>query len=138
MVQQLRGVDCSGTDKSAAWKTVMRQLNDKVAKTGSLFSGKKGAGAEAARLYSFKAYSALSPAEQGEHSWSCSACAQSLTAQKIFGSAVLSQYVSGEPRHEPHRLVLGCAGDSLCVHACGAVFLYVCTCMSFPLSVHPH
>ena len=45
MVQQLRGVDCSGTEKSAAWMAVMRQLNDKVKKTGTLFaSKKKGAG----------------------------------------------------------------------------------------------
>jgi len=135
VVQHLRGVECSGAEKSAAWKAVMRQLNEKVAATGTLFSGKKGAGAEAARLYSFKAYSALSPAEQAEHSWSCSACAQSMTAQKIFGSAVLREYASGAPRGDGPRRAACCVSVSpgTLGPALPSVMILVVMCYTFLL-----
>ena len=134
VVQQLRGVDCSGTEKSAAWMAVMRQLNDKVKKTGTLFaSKKKGAAAEAAQLFSFKAYKALTPAQQAAHDWSCTACADSVAAQKIFGSAVLPKYPSGEWAPGP--------GLGWRVHVSGMVwrelfFPSVHTCSPFSLTLH--
>ena len=98
----MRGLDCTAAQKAAAWKAVMRQLNDKVAKTGTLFLLKrKGAAEEAAQRFSFKAYSQLTPVEQARHSWTCTACPQSQAAQKVFGTAVLCGNQSGAPRGLP-------------------------------------
>ena len=96
----MRGLDCTAAQKAAAWKAVMRQLNDKVAKTGTLFLKRKGAAEQAAQRFSFKAYSQLTPVEQARHSWACTACPQSQAAQKVFGTAVLC-YPTGAPRRLP-------------------------------------
>ena len=60
----MRGLDCTAAQKAPAWKAVMRQLNEKVAKTGTLFLKRKGAAEQAAQRFSFKAYSQLTPVEQ--------------------------------------------------------------------------
>ena len=86
--------------KAPAWKAVMRQLNDKAAKTGTIFLKRKGAAEDAAQRFSFKAYSQLTPVEQARHSWTCTACPQSQAAQKVFGTAVLC-YPTGAPRRLP-------------------------------------
>ena len=92
----MRGAVGSGLDKSAAWKAMTRQLNEKVAKApGGLFSGKKGVAATAAQHFSKHAYNKMPHAERATHDWECTVCSQSLLAQELFGSAVVRDYAAG-------------------------------------------
>jgi len=102
VVQRLSHTSGTKLEIRLAWAGIMRQLNSKVAKTGTLFNPKvKGAAAEVAKHYSWKAFTALTPAAQDEHSWTCSACAQSERARALFGTAVLNGNARGAARADP-------------------------------------
>ena len=81
-----------------AWAMIMRQLNAKVGKTGTLF---KDAAAEGAKHFSRHAFTALSPEAQDAHSWTCDVCPKSERARRVFGTAVLKENARGAARADP-------------------------------------
>ena len=81
VVQQLRGIECTGQEKSTAWKMMMRQIN----KLPDKFHRRS---AQVAANFSMHAFNSLTPSAQLEHSWTCQACPQDAQARELFGTAV--------------------------------------------------
>ena len=113
VVQQLRGIECTGQEKSTAWKMMMRQIN----KLPDKFHRRS---AQVAANFSMHAFNSLTPSAQLEHSWTCEACPQDAQARELFGTAVLH----GNPRgacltvpmctHVHCALVQGCHHRQMC------------------------
>ena len=98
VVQLLSRTTGSPLESRDAWSMVMRQLNEKVKKTGTLF---KDTAAEGAKHFSRRAFTALSPAMQDAHSWTCDVCPDSERARTVFGTAVLKDNARGAARADP-------------------------------------
>ena len=81
VMRQLRGIECTGLEKSTAWKVMMRQIN----KLPDKFHKRP---AEVAASFSMHAFNSLTPSAQLEHSWTCQACPQDAQARELFGTAV--------------------------------------------------
>ena len=70
VMRQLRGIECTGLEKSTAWKVMMRQIN----KLPDKFHRRQ---AQVAANFSMHAFNSLTPSAQLEHSWTCEACPHS-------------------------------------------------------------
>ena len=98
VVQLLSRTTGEQLERRRAWAMVMRQLNEKVKKTGTLF---KDTAAEGAKHFSRHAFTALSPEAQDAHSWTCDVCPKSERARRVFGTAVLKDSARGAARADP-------------------------------------
>ena len=115
VVQQLRGIECTGQEKSTAWKMMMRQIN----KLPDKFHRRS---AQVAANFSMHAFNSLTPSAQLEHSWTCEACPQDAQARELFGTAVLHGNPRGTCRTVPMCTNAHCALVQGCHHRqmCGA------------------